>query len=148
MMICLPRDEKNFDAIEKLLQKRIPVIDNPLPSAAAQPEGSDADEKRHARSRSRKIDRRKPQSSAAGEALTAAMAPLEVQTPAVTPVAADLGIQAFTTAPQNAQESRKSREPRRAPRDKGRRNDGSNDPKVVGLGDHLPEFIALSFKDR
>jgi superfamily II DNA/RNA helicase len=148
MMIYVPRDEKNFDAIEKLLQKSIPVIDNPLPPAAAQLEGSEADEKRPARSRSRKIDRRKPQADAAGEAPTAAIAPLEVRTPAVTPVAADEGTQARPAAPQNAREPHKSREPRRAPRDKGPRNDGRNDPKVVGLGDHLPGFIALSFKDR
>jgi ATP-dependent RNA helicase RhlE len=145
MMICVPRDEKNFDAIEKLLQKSIPVIDNPLPPASAQPQGSQADEKKPARSRSRKIDRRKPQVDAAGEA---AIAPLEVLTPAVTPVAADEGTQTRPAAPQNAREPQKSREPRQAPRNKGPRSDGRNDPKVVGLGVHLPGFIALSFKDR
>jgi len=137
MMICVPRDEKNFDAIEKLLQKSIPVIDNPLPPAAAQPEGSEVDEKRPARSRSRKIDRRKPHADAVGEA---PVAQLEIRTP----VAADEGAQALPAAPQNAREPHKPREPRQVPRDKGPRND----PKVVGLGDHLPGFIALSFKDR
>ena len=141
MMICVPRDEKNFDAIEKLLQKSIPVIDNPLPPAAAQPEGSEVDEKRPARSRSRKIDRRKPHADAVGKA---PVAQLEIRTP----VAADEGAQALPAAPQNAREPYKPREPRQVPRDKGPRNDGRNDPKVVGLGDHLPGFIALSFKDR
>ena len=141
MMICVPRDEKNFDAIEKLLQKSIPVIDNPLPPAAAQPEGSEVDEKRPARSRSRKIDRRKPHADAVDEA---PVAQLEIRTP----VAADEGAQALPAAPQNAREPHKPREPRQVPRDKGPRNDGRNDPKVVGLGDHLPGFIALSFKDR
>ena len=137
MMICVPRDEKNFDAIEKLLQKSIPVIDNPLPHAAAQAEGSEADEKRPTRSRSQKIDRRKPQTEAAG---VANIAQLEVRTP----VATDEGTQARPAAPQNVREPHKPREQRRAPREKGPRND----PKVVGLGDHLPGFIALSFKDR
>jgi ATP-dependent RNA helicase RhlE len=34
MMICVPRDEKNLDAIQKLLQKDIPLIDGPVPTTA------------------------------------------------------------------------------------------------------------------
>ncbi|MBT6097716.1 MAG: DEAD/DEAH box helicase [Marinovum sp.] len=47
MMICAKRDEKNFDAIEKLIQKEIPRIENPIaqtdePQTHAKPRGSKA----------------------------------------------------------------------------------------------------------
>jgi len=39
MMICVPRDERNLGDIERLVQKEIPRIDNPLnPGSTAQPE--------------------------------------------------------------------------------------------------------------
>ncbi|NNJ67857.1 MAG: hypothetical protein HKP54_07435, partial [Boseongicola sp.] len=30
----------------------------------------------------------------------------------------------------------------------GRRNDGGQQNKVVGMGDHMPSFIAMSFDER
>ncbi len=29
-MICEPRDEKNLDAVERLIEKEVPRVDNPL----------------------------------------------------------------------------------------------------------------------
>ncbi len=95
--ICSGRDEKALDAIEKLIQKDIPRIDNPVkdepkpdtpkPEKKAKP----ADEKK----RDRKKDERKQDKPAKG---------------------------------------------------RGRRDDTG--PAVVGMGDHLPSFIALSFDER
>ncbi len=95
--ICSGRDEKALDAIEKLIQKDIPRIDNPVkdepkpdtpkPEKKAKP----ADEKK----RDRKKDERKQDQPAKG---------------------------------------------------RGRRDDTG--PAVVGMGDHLPSFIALSFDER
>jgi ATP-dependent RNA helicase RhlE len=139
MMICVPRDEKNFDAIEKLLRKSIPEIDTPLPPALARTEASQAEEKKPVRSRIRKIDRSRPRAVTGGKTATAA-SPAEARTPVVV----EEGTQARPVVPQIVHESEKSRIPRRAARDKGARNE----TKVVGLGDHLPGFIALSFKER
>ncbi len=95
--ICSGRDEKALDAIEKLIQKDIPRIDNPVkdepkpdtpkPEKKAKP----SDEKK----RDRKKDERKQDKPAKG---------------------------------------------------RGRRDDTG--PAVVGMGDHLPSFIALSFDER
>ncbi|HBR63414.1 MAG TPA: DEAD/DEAH box helicase, partial [Rhodobacteraceae bacterium] len=54
MMICVPRDEKNLDAIQKLLQKDIPLIDGPVPTNAASEQETRSDEKRPSRSRNRR----------------------------------------------------------------------------------------------
>jgi len=36
----------------------------------------------------------------------------------------------------------------RGGRNRGRRNDGGQQNKVVGMGDHMPSFIAMSFDER
>ena len=50
--ICIPRDEKQLDAVEKLLQKEIPRLENPLKSDA--PAAEEITEEKPKRSRSRK----------------------------------------------------------------------------------------------
>jgi superfamily II DNA/RNA helicase len=67
MMICVPRDEKNLEAIEKLVQTSIPRLDNPLqgnaPVAdAAEPEARGTERtSTRTRSRSRSSSRPAPQ---------------------------------------------------------------------------------------
>ncbi|WP_193746474.1 DEAD/DEAH box helicase [Ruegeria sp. ANG-R] len=93
--ICSGRDEKALAAIESLIQKDIPRIDNPVKADEPKP------------------DAPKPEKKA--------------------------------KAPDSKKgESRKEREPKT--RGRGRRDDGG--PAVVGMGDHLPSFIALSFDER
>ncbi|KUJ82014.1 DEAD/DEAH box helicase [Ruegeria profundi] len=94
--ICTGRDEKALDAIEKLIQKDIPRLDNPVkdePKPAEKPErkSKPSDGKK---SDSKKTDRKKD----------------------------------------------------KEPRGRSRRDD--NGSTVVGMGDHLPNFIALSFDER
>ncbi|WP_299826954.1 DEAD/DEAH box helicase [uncultured Roseobacter sp.] len=130
VMICVPRDERNLADIERLVQREIPRIDNPLKSAAPvedQPAKAEqsADEKpKRSRSRSRKKD------------------------------------EADTAQPDNAAKPELKSDPKpdeQPKRSRGRRGSGGggqNDKsdrggnKVVGLGDHTPEFIGLSFKER
>ena len=62
IMICQPRDEKNFEDVERLVQKEIPRIENPLGKAKPAEETSDApaksdDKPKRTRSRSRKPDK-------------------------------------------------------------------------------------------
>ncbi|MBY6115535.1 DEAD/DEAH box helicase [Mameliella alba] len=98
--ICTPRDEKYFDAVEKLIQKEIPKLDNPVKTEAPKP----------------------------------------VETAEEHPVRKS----------SSSRRSEKSED--RAPRssDRGRSSDrrGGRDNNVVGMGDHMPEFIALSFEER
>ena len=100
--ICSARDEKALDAIEALIQKEIPRLDNPVKE----------DPKADAPKREKK------------------------------PRAAD------EKKPDNKPERKRDTDRRKdkEPRGRGRRDD--HGPAVVGMGDHLPSFIALSFDER
>jgi ATP-dependent RNA helicase RhlE len=138
IMICNPRDEKNFADVERLLQKEIPRLDNPLggsaPAEAEPPrdEPATGDKPRRTRaprSRRKSGDADQPQpEEAATQVADTAPAPAEPE-PAEQPRA------------EPASRSRRSR----SGSGSGRRDDGN---KVVGMGDHLPSFIALSFDER
>ena len=136
MMICNPRDEKNFAAIEALLQKEIPRLDSPVQSAGSDtPVEAEAEDKpaKPSRSRSRTVSRKKvdaPQET-----------PVEVQaeTPPETPKA--------EPKPQAKPQDKSQDKPQgRGRSGAGRGGDQGN--KVVGMGDHMPSFIALSFDER
>jgi ATP-dependent RNA helicase RhlE len=97
--ICEPRDEKALAAVEGLIQKDIPRVENPVKP------------------------QEKPARAPREEAPAEAAAPKE------------------KPAPREEKAS--------APRSRGKGRGGrDNGPSVVGLGDHLPSFIALSFDER
>ena len=91
MMICVPKDEKNFEGIEALIQKEIPQIDNP-------------------------------------------MKPEPVEKPVKDKVSE------VVEAKSTRGRGRKSRD--------GSDGDDGKRQAVVGLGDHIPSFIELSFEQR
>ncbi|MCT4553372.1 MAG: DEAD/DEAH box helicase [Pelagimonas sp.] len=109
--IVVPRDEKNFEDVETLIQKEIPRVENPAKPSAP----------------------RKSSRSAKPEVVEKAEAPK----PAEKPV-------------QDKYESkdRGSKPTRSRSRSRGGSDRHHKDNNVVGLGDHLPEFIALSFEER
>ncbi|WP_319824193.1 DEAD/DEAH box helicase [Thalassovita sp.] len=119
MMICTPRDEKNFDAIEKLVSLEIPRLDNPLKDE--KPEAKPRAEKEEKASRTRSSRSRKSDDKPTE-------APQKREKP----------------EPQEPQQSRTS-QPKPQKSD---RRDRGRDSNVVGMGDHLPSFIALSFDER
>ncbi|WP_171121636.1 MULTISPECIES: DEAD/DEAH box helicase [unclassified Ruegeria] len=95
--ICSGRDEKALDAIEKLIQKEIPRIDNPIkdePKSDAPKQEKKAKPSDEKKSDSKKSDRKRE----------------------------------------------------KEPRGRNRRDGGG--ANVVGMGDHMPSFIALSFDER
>ncbi len=95
--ICSGRDEKALAAIEKLIQKDIPKLDNPVQDEP-------------------KADTPKPEKKT-------------------------------KSADTQKSEGKKSdRNKDKEPKGRGRRSDNGN--AVVGMGDHLPSFIALSFAER
>ncbi|MFD2738614.1 DEAD/DEAH box helicase [Sulfitobacter aestuarii] len=172
IMICVPRDEKNLADVERLVQRQIPRLDNPLgddagPEAKPEKSGEEGQSKpRRTRSRSRKSD------AVADEARSdAATTPENGSVESET--ADDANARQEARADQEKTRDKPAREAssgRRTPaerqsektppppaRDEQRmrggrgrgsdRNDRGGKP-VVGLGDHTPTFIELSFADR
>ena len=142
--IVVPRDEKNFEDVEKLLQKEIPRVELPGVKAPAKAEATADEEKTDAkpkrtRSRSRKSDKVNAPAEATAAEAPATEAPVE--------------------APEESKDTKESKAPAqksgadkprsdRGRSDKGRGRGSKSDNNVVGMGDHLPEFIALSFDER
>ncbi|MEM7519659.1 MAG: C-terminal helicase domain-containing protein, partial [Pseudomonadota bacterium] len=140
IMICVPRDEKNLEDVERLVQHPIPRLENPFgapaPEATAEPsakaETVPAVEEKPKRSRGGRGRGRKAE--------TDAEATPEARTETEQP---DLADARKDDRRDDRKDTRKDGRGRR--RD---RRDGPPDKKVVGLGDHTPEFIELSFADR
>ena len=123
IMICEPRDEKNLDAVERLIENKIPRVDNPLGDAhAPAPRSSTADDDVK-EEEAPKRGRRSPRKPKSEPVTTHEDAPKEV-----------------AKEPQNDNKPTRNR----GPRGGGRRDDR----KPVGMGDHMPDFIAKSFDDR
>ncbi|WP_425039541.1 DEAD/DEAH box helicase [Primorskyibacter sp. S187A] len=141
--ICVPRDEKNFDAVEKLIQREITRVPVPgkktvdaeeaktetSPDAAKQDKQDKQDKPKRTRSRSRKSDAPKDE-------------------PKVD------SAEVANEAPATPETDPRDDAPNKERRTRGGRNRGGrggnrdNGPPVVGMGDHLPSFIALSFDER
>ncbi|WP_205627868.1 DEAD/DEAH box helicase [Ruegeria marisrubri] len=100
--ICSPRDEKALDAIEKLIQKEIPRLENPVKGKKAEPKA-----KAEAKAETAKPEKKKAKD-------------------------------------QKPAEARKAKDSK----GRGRDRKADNGQAVVGMGDHLPSFIALSFDER
>ncbi len=128
--ICVPRDEKYFEAVETLLQKAIPRIENPA-EPVAEPARAAPKEKPQAESK----PPREPARNKAAESGREAGRDSD----------RDSGRDGGR---DNTREtSRDSSRGRERNRSSSRRND-RHDSNVVGMGDHMPEFIALSFDER
>ncbi|MBC7133667.1 MAG: DEAD/DEAH box helicase [Roseovarius sp.] len=127
LTICNPRDEKALAAVEALIQKEIPRLPDPTAGAGRAPESegpAEAQERAPRTSRARARSR--------GGARKAPPPPAESQ-PTPEPRAAE--------APR-AQERRDER------RERGSGGRDDSGPGIVGMGDHLPGFIAMSFEER
>ncbi|NDV97861.1 DEAD/DEAH box helicase [Salipiger sp. PrR002] len=146
--IVVPKDEKNFEDVETLIQKEIPRIDPPLKGKRSDdaPEAGDEAEKpaRRSRSRSRKSDS-KPEKQTPVEVVDTAAAEAPVETQAEQPAAKP------EKAPRNEKPTERSGDrssDRGNDKSRGRGRRGERENTVVGMGDHMPEFIALSFEQR
>ncbi len=170
VMICVSRDEKNLADIERLVAREIPRMTppngKPAPAAEAEaetkatpatPDGEAAPADTAARSssgRSRSSSRsrsRSKSSSKSAEAATDQTAnTVETDTgaepaqSAPAPVAAQPNDKTPTDRNERNDRSASSRNS-----DRNRSRGGSKGgPQVVGMGDHMPSFIALSFEER
>ena len=128
MMICVPRDERNLSDIEQLVKKEIPRLQNPLQSGQAPEVNDDANnqvedppaEKPKPTSRRRSSKPADPKPDPRPE-----------------------------PKPDNKPAAQSESKPASRPQsDRNRRGSDRGGKKVVGLGDHMPGFIAMSFEDR
>jgi len=114
--IVVPRDEKNFDDVEALIQKQIPRLENPVKVAKPAPRSKPAEKVTDTAPADKAPVEKKPARNARGN-----------------------------TNERSANTDRPRQDDRR---DDRRRKGGGRDHNVVGMGDHMPEFIALSFAER
>lgn len=136
IMICVPRDERNFSDIEKLLQKEIPRIDNPLATKA--PATTEATSEAEDKPKPKRAPR-KPKA--------------EKAVPAKEDTIAESTSSDVDTKPEPEQKTAKPSSSSRSRSSSSSRGRSSNrddrgGSKVVGLGDHTPSFIGLSFEER
>ncbi|TFL17750.1 DEAD/DEAH box helicase [Jannaschia formosa] len=146
-----PSDEKYLDAIERLIGHSIPRGDNPWTAPAG-----DAAEEEEApkRTRSRSRSRAKPSEEAAEETAPDAAQPDAAQDAAADEARdRDLAAKArkpAEEAPARAEEPDTAERSGRGTRSRGGRgrDQGERGSRVVGLGDHVPSFIEMSFEER
>ncbi|MBM9594094.1 DEAD/DEAH box helicase [Roseitranquillus sediminis] len=125
IMICTPSDERNLEDIEKLVDKEIPRIFGIAPEPQPAPAVPAAEE-------SAEPPRRRRRGKRAAEETPEPETVAPVETP---------------PAPAAPEEEALRPEPRER-RKGGRGRRGERDEPVVGMGDHLPSFIAQSFDER
>ncbi|SDY81793.1 Superfamily II DNA and RNA helicase [Jannaschia faecimaris] len=149
--ISVPSDQKYLDAIESLVKTQIPRGENPWTPPGDRPARNEAEEEEAApkrassrtRSRSKKASEEKPAEVAAAPAPAPQAAKTEApRTEASRP-------EAPRPAPADNDRSDRNGDTRNSGRSRGGR--GRNEdrgPRVVGLGDHVPGFIEMSFDER
>ena len=132
MMICSPRDEKYFEAVEKLVQMEIPRIENPAKSESSGKVEENADQEQ----------REKPKRSRSRRAKKDDAPQQQVE----------------EAKPQQAAEQPKPEKKADAPKQHEHKNDrpkhnnnnrrGKREDMIIGMGDDAPTFIRLSFAER
>jgi superfamily II DNA/RNA helicase len=170
IMIAVPSDDKYLSAIEALIGNSVPrmdppwsptgstapaATDTPTVATASEPTSADATEKKPRRT-SRSPSRNK---STAAQAVAATAEAETVTAAPTTPVAEPIvAVSEPTPEPEQQAKAPDSRS-RNAPRTNQKSNNrggrggssgGGNDRqnRMLGMGDHMPTFIALSFDER
>ena len=147
--IAVPSDAKYVAAIEALIDSTIPRGENPWSPPGRRPEGeaeadASAEDLKPKRSRSRSRSRRKPDDAAPEAAETVEAEAQDAPAAGSAPVP-----EAGPGAPApEVRDDEPPREERRSRGGRGRSRDGGGGGGVVGLGDHVPSFIEMSFDER
>ena len=136
IMICVPRDEKNLEDVERLVKTTIPRLDSPMGKSAAPAPAAPSEVEKTDEKPKRTRNRRKSEPKVE-----------EAKTPETKPEAAPAPeVKADVKPEPKPEHTQKPREERsRGGRGNDRRDNG---PKVVGMGEDTPAFIAMSFADR
>ncbi|MGR3593251.1 MAG: DEAD/DEAH box helicase [Limimaricola soesokkakensis] len=159
IMICSPRDEKNLDDVERLVQNAIPRLDDPR--GAAKPAPAEApvteaagEEERPRRSRSRSRSRTRDEVKPEAKPETAAPKPVEAKPEAEAKPEPKIE-QAPEPKPEKAAEPapveprrNEQRGGQRSHQGRDRRRQETREEEVVGMGEDTPAFILKSFEER
>ncbi|MCZ4261943.1 DEAD/DEAH box helicase [Limimaricola sp. G21655-S1] len=159
IMICSPRDEKNLDDVERLVQNAIPRLDDPR--GAAKPAAAEApatettgEEERPRRARSRSRSRSRDEAKPEAKPETAAPKPVEAKPeaeakpgPKTEQTPEPKTEKAAEPAPVEARRN-EQRGGQRSHQGRDRRRQESREEEVVGMGEDTPAFILKSFEER
>ncbi|MGR3463182.1 DEAD/DEAH box helicase [Limimaricola sp.] len=159
IMICSPRDEKNLDDVERLVQNAIPRLDDPR--GAAKPAPAEApvteaagEEERPRRSRSRSRSRTRDEVKPEAKPETAAPKPVEAKPEAEAKPEPKIE-QAPEPKPEKAAEPapveprrNEQRGGQRSHQGRDRRRQETREEEVVGMGEDTPAFILKSYEER
>ncbi len=167
LMICAPQDEKNLAAIEQLVKQEIPRIPDPLTAAGGKdggkaetalaaettPEAPPAGEEEAAKPRRRRRSRGRRR----GDGETPPLLPESGKEPEreagkeagkAEAGARRQGEDGETAREKPVRASRGGQKKRGRERRDGGARRGGGGKSVVGMGDHMPDFIARSFSER
>ncbi len=157
--LATPADKKYLDGIEGLVKTQLPRAPLPegfaLSEAAQRPPRPEDDRKgarprrgrEESRDRGERGERRERPVKPHGQ--EAPMTPLETPAPRVEPQAAEPASPRTDERPRREREERRPREPRDEKRRDDRDRRGERAEKgtpVVGMGDHVPDFLMRSLK--
>jgi len=145
IMICVPRDEKNFEDIERLVEMEIPRIEVPGANKAKDEkpvEAASEEKPKRSRTRSRKSDTQAPE-KAVEDVTSAQDAAFKASETKAEPAQA----QAATPKPKHDHNASDKSTRSRGGRGRGRDN-FDRGPKIVGMGEDAPSFITMSFDER
>jgi len=135
LMICVPKDEKNLEDIERLVKHEIPILNNPMGGAQA------------SAPKLRTPKDQTPKDEAVEEKPKRARRTRKPKETVDAPVEAKVEPKADTP-----KETPREKPARRDNRDNRQRGGGGNNNnqrnQVKGMGNHMPDFIAKSFDDR
>ncbi|WP_158968414.1 DEAD/DEAH box helicase [Chachezhania sediminis] len=149
MMICATRDEKNMAQVEALIQKEIPRIENPLKSSAPETETEEAETSTSGSGRSRTRTRASGSSRGSSDKGSdrGSEKGSDKRSDKSQVRGSDKSVEETVEKPsEKAASGSDSRS--RSSSGRGRKSDGGSGGPVVGMGDHMPSFIALSFDER
>ncbi|WP_299816773.1 DEAD/DEAH box helicase [uncultured Jannaschia sp.] len=136
--LSTPSDAKYLEAIQHLVGTEIPRGESPWIAPAPKAERDQIEEDAPKRASSRSRSRKKDKPEAAAE-------PVQDAQDAQADVATT---EASVAAPRDNRRDRDSRGEEDRGSRRGGRSRQDNGPKVVGLGDHVPGFIEMSFEER
>lgn len=153
VMICVPKDEKNLADIERLVQREIPRLENPLKSAkeeAAKDSGKDGAEEKKYTTRTRRSSAKTSEPRKAADETADSAKDRQPKTEERQAKTEERQTKSEDRRPKSNDNRSRSSDNRSNSRSSSNRSRGGRDngKSVVGLGDHLPSFIALSFEER
>ncbi|MBT5301345.1 MAG: DEAD/DEAH box helicase [Tateyamaria sp.] len=136
IMICTPRDERNFSNIEALIQKNIPQIVNPLPSKASTSSAEEVQVTPKQKTNRIPLKPKIQKNEGTGDVQT------DKETLKNVGIVSEKDTSISVEKTKN--QTRSSSNENKASSNRGEHRNNN----IVGLGDHTPNFIGLSFEER